>query len=107
MSFLDLELERPTDTLSEKLFPILRAFLQSDAAMSLDSTANSILNLLPEKSPNSTDVWTFGELCIDLVEQITYHHPSQLKLVRLFEDLGKSTKLGGIYTFKEEVPQAY
>ena len=78
MSSLDLKMEGPLDPFSQKMFPILRDFLKLDKAM-MESTANSILDLLPEKSPNSTDVWTFGEICIELVEQIPYHHPAQAR----------------------------
>ena len=107
MSYLDFQMERPTDAFCEKLFPILRGFFQPHTAMTLESTANSILDLLPEKAPHSTDVRSFGELCIELVEQVPYHHKSQLKLAGLLEYLGKSTKLGQIDTFKVEVPRAF
>ncbi len=80
MSSLDLRMGVPTDSFCENIFPILFGFLQPDTAMTLNSTANSILDLLPEKDPNSTDVWSFGELCIELAEQIPFHHSSQLKL---------------------------
>lgn len=107
MSSLDLDIERPTDTYCEKTFPILRDFLQLDAAVTLESTAKSILDLLPEKDPHSDNVGSFGEMCIELAEQIPYHHPSQLKLAALLEHLGKSTKLGQIYTPWVEVPRAF
>ena len=96
MSFLDLQMELPTDAFELKLFPILRDYLQSNTAITLESTVNSILDLLPENSPNLTDVWSFGQICIELVEQIPYHHLSQLKLAGLLEYIGKSTKLGQI-----------
>ena len=102
MSSLDLKMDVPTASFCENLFPILLGCLQPDTAMTLKSTANSILDLLPEKDPNSTDVWSFGELCIELAEQIPYHHSSQLKLAGLLECLGKSTKLGQITTLEVE-----
>lgn len=107
MSTLDLIMEGPLDPFSEKMFPILREFLQPDTAILLETTANKILDLLSEKSPNSTDVWAFGEICLELVEQIPYHHPSQLKLAGLLEHLRKSTKIGQIGILKVEVPQAF
>jgi len=60
----------------------------------LTDTAKSILDLLPEDDLNSTKIWCFGELCIELAEQIPYHPPSQLKFAALLEHLGKSSKLG-------------
>ena len=104
MSSLDLKMEVPTDTFCERLFPILRGFLQPDTTTTLELTANSILDLLPENHPHSSDVLSFGELCIELVEQIPYHHPSQLKLAGLVEYLGMSTKLGQIMNLKVEMP---
>ncbi|KAI9860061.1 MAG: hypothetical protein M1813_006409 [Trichoglossum hirsutum] len=77
---------------TDKIFIILRDFLQPDAALSLESTAKSILDLLPEEAPLSTEVWSFGELCFELAEQIPYYHPSQIKFARLLEYLGRSTK---------------
>jgi len=86
MSSLDLKTEGPTGhTLSDNTFHLLRGFPQPDTALILESTAQSILDLLAEKDPQSTEIWSFGEICIELAEQIPYHHPSQLKLVALLE----------------------
>ena len=104
---LDLKLEDSFDDLCKEMLPILRDFLQPDTAVLLETTANKILDLLPDKSPNSNDVWVFGEICIELAEQIPYHHPSQLKLAGLLELLGKSTKIGRICVLEVEVPQAF
>lgn len=94
-------MEGPTGhTLTDKIFQLLRGFLQPDTNMTLQSTAQSILDLLPEKDPQSTEIWSFGEICIELAEQIPYYHPSQLKLAALLEYLGKSTKLGQTDTSK-------
>ena len=94
MSSLDLKIEGPEGAFGNEIFHLLRRFLQVEKAVTMESTAHSILALLPENGSRSTDVWIFGEICIELAEQIPYHHPSQLKLVRLLEDLGMSTKLG-------------
>ncbi|CAD6574896.1 MAG: hypothetical protein ASARMPRED_006969 [Alectoria sarmentosa] len=100
MSSLDLKIEVPTDILTHETFDILCEYLQPDTALTLASTTQSILDLLPEKAPHSTEVWSFGDTCIEVAEQIPYHHPSQLKLVGLLKYPGKSTKLGQISTSK-------
>lgn len=100
---LNLTIEKPTGNIViDKTLDFLRDFLQPTTALSLRSTACSILDVLPDKAPNSTEVWCFGETCIDLAEQIPYNHPSQVKLAALLEYLGKSTKLNTTYTL--EVP---
>ena len=98
-SSLDLKLEEPgDDPLSVKVFEILRDFLQSNAALTLQNTARSILALLPENDSDSMEVLSFSETCIEVAEQIPYHHPSRLKLAGLMEQMGRSTKLGHTYT---------
>ncbi|KAI9762428.1 MAG: hypothetical protein M4579_000404 [Chaenotheca gracillima] len=97
MSSLDLQLEGLGDcTITDKTFAILRDFLQPDTALTLEGVAQSILDLLPEKAPHSTDVWLFGEVCIELAEQIPYGHPSQIKLTALLEHLGKFAKFTSV-----------
>lgn len=96
MSSLDLELEVPTESLAHKTFHILHDFLQPDTASTLETTAQSILDLLPENAPYGHEVWIFGETCIEVAEQIPYHHPSQLKLAALLDYIGMSPKLGKI-----------
>jgi hypothetical protein len=76
----------------EKVFQVLNDYLQPDTKTSLDSTVHSILALLPEKEPLSTEVWSVGEVVLQLAEQIPYHHPSQIKLARLMEELTRSPK---------------
>lgn len=96
MSSLDLELEVPTESLAHKTFHILHDFLQPDTASTLETTAQSILDLLPENAPYGHEVWILGETCIEIAEQIPYHHPSQLKLAALLDYIGMSPKLGKI-----------
>lgn len=84
----------------DKVFVILRDLLQPDTTLSLESAAESVLALLPEKAPLSTEIWSFGEVCFELSEQIPYHHPSQLKLARLLEYIGRSTKVNDKMTSK-------
>lgn len=98
---LNLKIEGPIDhALTNKTFQLLGDFLQPDTALTLESTAQLILDLLPEKAPQSTEIWSFGETCIEIAEQISYHHPSHIKLAALLEYLAKSTKLGQIDTSK-------
>ncbi len=101
MSHLDLKMEGPQGhTLTDKAFQLLRNYLQPDTTLTLESTVRSVLSLLPENVPLSTEIWSFGEICIELAEQIPFHHRSQLKLSALLESLGKSTKLGQAVTSK-------
>ncbi|KAI9847730.1 MAG: hypothetical protein M1837_001978 [Sclerophora amabilis] len=99
MASLDLKVEDASgDILTEKTFHLLRGFLQPDTSLTLDSTAQSILDLLSPYAPHSTEVWVFGETCIELAEQIPYYHPSQLKFAELLEYLGQSAVFGQIDT---------
>lgn len=75
-----------------KVFLILRDFLQPDTTKSLESTIQSILDLLPKNAPMSSEVWCVGQVCLELAEQIPYHHPSQIKLARVVEELSRSAK---------------
>ena len=100
MSSLDLKIEIPTDALTYKFFDILRNYLQPNTTLTLHSTALSILELLPDNDPQSIDVGSFGDTCIELAEQISYHHPSQIKLAGLLEYIGNSEKLGRISTIQ-------
>lgn len=78
---------------SDKLFVILRDFLQPDSTMPLKSAVDRIADLLPDNAPLSTEVWDLGTVCFEVAEQIPYHHPSMQKLARLLEALGQSTKV--------------
>lgn len=83
-----------------KVFPVLRDFLQPDTTLSLESAAQSILENLPENAPMSNQVYTFCTLCFELAEQIPYNHPSQVKFARLLEYMGQSTRVTQIDTSK-------
>jgi hypothetical protein len=79
--------------LDQQAFAILRDFLEPDSKTSLNSACTSILALLPDKDPDGMPVWLLGELCIELAEQIPYSHISQLKLVRLLQQMSSSPKV--------------
>lgn len=96
MSALSLRIEGPDDPLAYQTLHILQDFLQPSSRLTIKDTAHSILALLPKNAPYSTEIWSFGETCIEIAEQIPYDHPSQLKLAALFEELGKSSKFGGL-----------
>ena len=96
----------PIDPYSLKTFAILRDYLEPDTQLKLESTASSILNLLPENDPHhGIEVGSFSGLCIEMAEQIPYHHPSQLKLVELLAYIGISEKLGRMSHSMIEVPR--
>ena len=98
----------PVDPYELKTFAILRDYLEPDSQLRLESTAASILNLLPEKDPNhGSEVYDFSGLCIELAEQIPYHHPSQLKLVELLAHIGMSDRLGKMSRSEIEVPRIF
>ncbi|KAI9749597.1 MAG: 1,3-beta-glucanosyltransferase gas1 [Chaenotheca gracillima] len=102
MAALDLTMEDVEDDIfTEKSFNLLHDFLQPTTTLTLESTADSILEVLSSCDPEGLEVWDFGETCIMLAEQIPYHHPSQLKLVRLLEYLGKPNSLEhGVFRYQ-------
>ena len=96
MTSLNLRFEE-TENYSQsahQLCAILLSYFDPKKPTPLHSTAASILRVLPKNKPESTEVWMFGELCIELAEQVPYHHPFQLKLVGLLEYLQLSPHLG-------------
>ena len=109
MSSLNLFMEEEKDgtyisPYSLKTFAILRDYLEPDTQSTLESTASSILNLMPEKDPHQgIEGRSFSDLCIEMAEQIPYHHPSQLKLVELLAYIGMSEKLGSMFHSMIEV----
>ena len=96
MSSLRLKIEDPIDAFTPKFFRILSDYLQPNTTLALNSTALLLLDLLPDDTPQSSEVSSFGDTCIELAEQIPYHHPSQIKLAGLLEYVQNSAKLGSI-----------
>ena len=88
MSSLNLKTEDPDDEICVKTLHILQDFLQPSSRLTVQSAAQSILKLLPGNDPYSIEVMEFGGTCIEVAEQIPYHHPSQIKLADLIEELG-------------------
>lgn len=89
-----------TEFTQHKVAAILRDFLQPDSKTSLESAAKSLLLLIPTNASEHAEVCSFGEICVELAEQIPYHHPSQLKLVQLLHYLSRSPK----FMYKYERP---
>jgi hypothetical protein len=75
-----------------KVASILRDFLQPDSKTTLQSAAQSLLVLIPSNASSNAEVRSFGDICVELAEQIPYDHPSQLKLVGLLQYLSTSPK---------------
>lgn len=100
MYSLDLKTEDSGWPIPDKIFSLLRDYLQPDSTMTLEFTARSLEDLIPVNSPLSTEVLDFGDSCIEVAEQIPYHHPSHLKLAGLLEYLANSPKLGQAYPSK-------
>lgn len=75
-----------------KIFLILEDYLQPNSKTSLESAVQSILTLIPENASMSNEVYRVGQVFLELAEQIPYHHPSQIKLVRAVEELSRSAK---------------
>ncbi|KAI9892838.1 MAG: hypothetical protein M1814_000997 [Vezdaea aestivalis] len=72
-------------------FKILQNYLEPNSTTSLQKAGEAILRVVPTNKMNSTEIWTFGQDCIDLVEQIPYSNPCQLRLAGLLKYLGSSS----------------
>ncbi len=80
-----------------KVAAILRDFLQPDTKMSAKTAVVSLLALIPSNASAYAEVCSFGGICVELAEQIPYHHPSQQKLVQLLQSLSRSPKFISTY----------
>lgn len=104
MSSLNLKMEGSEGSrVNDETFKILRDYLQPGSSMTMKSAASALLGLLPEDAPFSTDVWVFGEMCLEVAEQIHYSHPSQMKLAALLEYLGRFKQLGYVVSISNLV----
>ncbi|KAH8201702.1 hypothetical protein TruAng_004140 [Truncatella angustata] len=78
-----------------KVTKLFRQYLRVEDPLSLERTAYSIVQLLPERkstSHSSAELATFWDLCVTVAEQIPHDHPFQLKLARLLNYLQYSNK---------------
>lgn len=85
---------------------ILRDFLQPDTKLSLQEAATSLLILIPANASGHAEVCSFGGICVELAEQIPYHHPSQLKFTQLLRYLSISPKFMDKYPLTVRVPSS-
>ena len=81
------------DHLDNRFSAVLRDFLQPTSALTLDAATQLTLDALPNDAAHSHESWSLAETCVELAEQIPYHHASQLKLAALMENLLRSKKL--------------
>lgn len=82
-----------TDYSDTKVFNLLKDFFQPDTQNTLQGTVEVILKLLPDDAPMSNEVAGVADVCLEMAEQIPYHHPSQIKLARVVEELSRSSKV--------------
>jgi hypothetical protein len=75
-----------------KVAAVLRDFLQPDSKISLREAAGSIMNMVPDNAQENAEVYSFGEICVELAEQIPYYHSSQFKLAQLLQYISTSPK---------------
>jgi hypothetical protein len=94
-----------TDYSDAKVATILRDFLQPDTKITLKEAAISLLALIPANASGYGEVCSFGEICVELAEQIPYHHPSQQKLAQLLRYLSGSPKF--MYKYSITVSTLY
>lgn len=80
-----------------KVAGILRDFLQSDSKMSLKKAAESLLVLIPANAPAHAEVFFFGEIVVELAEQIPYDHPPHLKFAQFLRFISRSPKFASKY----------
>lgn len=81
-----------TEYSEARVAAILRDFLQPDTKLSLKDAAEALLVLIPTDASDYAEVFSFGEICVELAEQIPYRHPSQLKLTQLLHYVSRSPK---------------
>lgn len=81
-----------TEYTDAKVAAILTDFLQPDTKTSLKTAIESLLSLIPASASQHAEVYSFGEICVEIAEQIPYHHPSQIRLVQLLHTLSQSPK---------------
>ncbi|KAH8650568.1 hypothetical protein BGZ60DRAFT_421368 [Tricladium varicosporioides] len=70
-----------------QIFLILRDFLQPYSSILFDTAVQRVFTILTQSHANFR---SFNSVCLELAEQIPYHHPSQLKLTRLVWLMGRN-----------------
>ena len=92
LTVAELSEDSEQQAVDQRAFLVLRDYLQPDSEAALSAASASILNMLPEEDPKELSILSLSELCIELAEQIPYSHPSQMKLVRLLQQVAQSPK---------------
>lgn len=69
------------------IFQALNDFLQPGSSVTLFEAVKKVVDVFPDGSP---DFKSLNHVATELAEQIPYHHPSQIKLVRLICYFGRS-----------------
>ncbi|OBT80655.1 hypothetical protein VF21_00499 [Pseudogymnoascus sp. 05NY08] len=85
----DLDIPEGYDSIDFKLFLVLCDFLQPDSTISPIDAAERAIDVFPHKYP---DLRQLISVCFAIAEQISYHHPSQLKLVGFLWLVGRSAR---------------
>lgn len=75
---------------SNKAIDLLRDYLKSDNPVSLEETSHSILQILPKNSALSTEIFGFGEDCLEVAAMASYRGSAHLRLTKLLETLAES-----------------
>lgn len=83
----DIDVPEGYDSIDYKIFLVLSHFLQPDSTLSSIDAAEHVISVFPYKYP---DLRQLISVCFEIAEQIPYHHPSQIKLVRLLWIVGRS-----------------
>lgn len=72
-----------------KVFLILRDFLQPGSTITLRDAVDRIIEVFPD---GYSSLRSINTVCLELAEQIPYHHVSHLKLARLLWLVGRNGK---------------
>ena len=85
----DLNIPKEYDPYDYRVFLIVEEFLQPSSKISVQEAADRVIDIFPAGHLGMTAVNT---VCLECAEQISYAHPSHLKLVRMLWVVGRSGK---------------
>lgn len=94
--------EKGGTAVEAKLATILSEYVQPQSQVSHHDAALSILAQIPAAKPYSDEGFSLASIVIGIASQISYRHPSQLRLVRLLKYLTRSPKVVSPSTVKGE-----
>ncbi|KFY63057.1 hypothetical protein V496_04219 [Pseudogymnoascus sp. VKM F-4515 (FW-2607)] len=87
MPLYDVFVPEGYNPIDYSIFLVLRDFLQPDSSVSSVDVAERVVNVFPYKY---ADLRQLISVFFEIAEQIPYHHPSHLKLVKLMWLVGRS-----------------